>query len=151
VPHHLSVLTNSRCRRGRGGTHLHADCGPVARPWHAGPTAAREADCAVFASQVWAQSVDETDLARDPALAPEGNGLGCADLPVGAAPAWWTSEILAGAALISLASIVDGDTIRVLRNDIEEPVRLILIDTPETHDPNDLPECSGSAASSYLR
>jgi endonuclease YncB( thermonuclease family) len=29
-------------------------------------------------------------------------------------------------------------------------VRLILIDTPETHDPNNLPECYGAEATAFL-
>jgi hypothetical protein len=33
---------------------------------------------------------------------------------------------------------------------VEEPVRLILIDTPETNDPNTPPECYGQEATDYL-
>jgi micrococcal nuclease len=51
---------------------------------------------------------------------------------------------------VQLASVTDGDTIRVNVDGIEEPVRLILIDTPETHDPNDPPECFGQEATAYL-
>jgi len=46
--------------------------------------------------------------------------------------------------------VTDGDTIHVNVGGVEEPVRLILIDTPETHDPNNPPECYGQEATAYL-
>ena len=56
----------------------------------------------------------------------------------------------AGAEPAQLVSVTDGDTIRVNVGGIEESVRLILIDTPETHDPDDPPECYGQEATAYL-
>jgi micrococcal nuclease len=49
-----------------------------------------------------------------------------------------------------LVEVTDGDTIRVDVDGREEPVRLILIDAPETRDPNNSPECFGQEATTYL-
>ena len=111
---------------------------------------AQAADCTGYDSQIWAQSVFATDPTQYATLDPDGNGLACEELQPGAAPAWWTDEIPAGAEPAQLASVVDGDTIRVNMGGIEEPVRLILIDTPETSDPNKPPECYGQEATAYL-
>jgi micrococcal nuclease len=114
------------------------------------PITAQSTDCASYDSQIWAQSVYESDPTRYAALDPDGNGLACEELQPGAAPTWWTDEIPAGAEPATLASVTDGDTIRVTMGGIEEPVRLILIDTPETNDPNNPPECYGQEATAYL-
>ncbi len=45
----------------------------------------------------------------------------------------------------------DGDTITVDMNDSEETVRLIGVDTPETHDPRKSVQCFGKAASDFTR
>lgn len=44
-------------------------------------------------------------------------------------------------------SVTDGDTIRVTASGTDERVRLIGIDTPETHDPRTVVECFGREAS----
>ena len=54
----------------------------------------------------------------------------------------------AGAATVT--RVVDGDTIRVRIQGAEERVRLIGIDTPETHGPGGLRECFGTEASGRL-
>ena len=54
-----------------------------------------------------------------------------------------------GRSLEGRAQVTDGDTIRVTVDGRTEPVRLILIDTPETHDPNDPPECFGQQATAF--
>jgi hypothetical protein len=114
------------------------------------PTAAQATDCAGYDSQVWAQSVFETDPATYAALDPDGNGVACEDLTPGAAPALWTNAVPAQAVPVTLASVTDGDTIRVLINGHNEPARLILIDTPETNDPNNPVECFGQDATAFL-
>ena len=114
------------------------------------PASAQAVDCTGYDSQIWAQSVFETDPTRYAALDPDGNGLACEELQPGAAPAWWTETVPVGAEPAQLASVIDGDTIRVNLGGVEEPVRLILIDTPETHDPDDPPECYGQEATTYL-
>jgi micrococcal nuclease len=111
---------------------------------------AQATDCTGYDSQIWAQSVFETDPTRYALLDPDGDGLACEELPPGAAPAWWTDEIPAGAEPATLVDVSDGDTIRVSLNGQTSPVRLILIDTPETHDPDDPPECYGQEATAYL-
>jgi hypothetical protein len=103
--------------------------------------------CTNYDSQVWAQSVYETDPTRYAALDLDGDGLACEALPHGVAPARWTNEVPRGAAPAALISVSDGDTIHVDIGGREETVRLILIDTPETHDPNYPPECYGAEAS----
>ena len=106
--------------------------------------------CANYDAQVWAQSVYETDPTRYAVLDPDGNGLACEELPHGVAPALWTNEVPRGAEPASLISVSDGDTIRVDVGGQVETLRLILIDTPETHDPNNPPECYGAEATAFL-
>lgn len=111
---------------------------------------AQATTCTSYDSQIWAQSVYETDPAAYAALDPDGNGLACEELSPGAAPAWWTTDVPTSAEPVQLASVTDGDTIRVFLNGANEPVRLILIDTPETSDPTNPPECYGQEATAYL-
>lgn len=110
---------------------------------------AAQAACAGYDSQVWAQSVFDTDPTRYAALDPDGNGLACEELPPGAAPALWTDAVPADAEPATLAGVTDGDTIRAIVGGVEEPVRLILVDTPETRDPDDPPECYGAEATAF--
>ncbi|MDO8390717.1 MAG: thermonuclease family protein [Actinomycetota bacterium] len=49
----------------------------------------------------------------------------------------------------TLDRVVDGDTIDVIVDGVEERVRLIGIDTPETKKPNSPVECFGPEASAY--
>ena len=117
---------------------------------HPSLAAGQAIDCADFDSQIWAQSVYEEDPAVYAALDPDGNGVACEELPPGAAPAWWTSQIPPGSQPVTLIEVTDGDTIRVNVEGRDEPVRLILIDAPETRDPNNPPECFGQEATAYL-
>jgi micrococcal nuclease len=114
------------------------------------PVTAQSGGCALFDSQIWAQSVYESDPVANAALDPDGNGRACEELSPGAAPALWTDTIPAGAESVTLASVTDGDTIHAIINGQNEAVRLILIDSPETHDPNNPPECYGEEATAYL-
>ena len=70
-------------------------------------------------------------------------GSACAEDPVRAPDG-------AGAGTARVTRVVDGDTIRVTLGGTEEPVRLIGIDTPETHGRGGLRECFGSEASRRL-
>jgi micrococcal nuclease len=106
--------------------------------------------CADLDSQIWAQSVFESDPTRFAMLDPDGNGIACDELSAGAAPALWTDVVPENAEPAELVRVTDGDTINVQFKGQTEPVRLILIDTPETHDPNDPPECYGQEATDYL-
>lgn len=106
--------------------------------------------CTSYDSQIWAQSLFESDPSRYAALDPDGNGLACEELPLGAAPALWTNKIPPGAAPAALISVSDGDTIRVDVGGQVETLRLILIDTPETRDPNNPPEFYGAEATAFL-
>lgn len=106
--------------------------------------------CADVDSQIWAQSVYEADPGRYAALDPDSNGIACDGLPAGAAPALWTERVPDNAEPAQLVSVTDGDTIKARVGGVVDPVRLILIDTPETHDPNNPPECYGQQATDYL-
>ncbi|MCA9329121.1 thermonuclease family protein [Candidatus Saccharibacteria bacterium] len=53
--------------------------------------------------------------------------------------------------LYTVVNFVDGDTIAVDMDGVTEKVRLIGVDTPETHDPRKTVQCFGQAASSYTR
>ena len=112
---------------------------------------AQVADCSSFDSQIWAQSVYDTNPTQYAALDPDGNGLACEQYVPGAAPAWWTHAIPADAVPAQFVSVTDGDTIRVNVDGRTEPVRLILIDTPETHAPHRAPECYGQDATAFAQ
>ncbi|MGQ0521693.1 MAG: thermonuclease family protein [Actinomycetota bacterium] len=60
-------------------------------------------------------------------------------------------EAPAGAGRAEVTRVVDGDTIRVRLDGTEERVRLIGIDTPETHGRGGLRECFGEEASRHLK
>lgn len=53
--------------------------------------------------------------------------------------------------LYTVARFVDGDTIVVDMNGKDESVRMIGVDTPETHKPNTPVQCYGPAASAYTK
>ncbi len=53
--------------------------------------------------------------------------------------------------LYSIAHFVDGDTIAVNMNGTEETIRMIGVDTPETHKPNTPVQCYGEEAASYTK
>jgi micrococcal nuclease len=50
-----------------------------------------------------------------------------------------------------LLRVVDGDTVRVRTHGHDQPVRLIGIDTPETHRPGRSVECGGPQATAHLK
>ncbi|HKG28547.1 MAG TPA: hypothetical protein VKB01_05385, partial [Thermomicrobiales bacterium] len=52
---------------------------------HEPHAAGQPVDCHGYDSQIWAQSVYETDPAGYAALDPDGNGRACEELPSGAA------------------------------------------------------------------
>lgn len=53
--------------------------------------------------------------------------------------------------LYEVTRFTDGDTITVNMNGVQEKVRMIGIDTPETHKPNSPVQCYGPAASAYTK
>ncbi|HUY85105.1 MAG TPA: thermonuclease family protein [Candidatus Dormibacteraeota bacterium] len=53
--------------------------------------------------------------------------------------------------LYSVAYFVDGDTIAVNMNGHEEKVRLVGVDTPETHKPNTPVQCYGPQAAAFTK
>jgi micrococcal nuclease len=53
--------------------------------------------------------------------------------------------------LYAVDHFIDGDTIAVRMNDKSETVRMIGIDTPETHKPNSPVQCYGPAAAAFTK
>jgi micrococcal nuclease len=51
----------------------------------------------------------------------------------------------------SVKQFIDGDTIEVDMNGTKEKVRLIGVDTPETHDPRKQVQCFGVAAAAFTK
>lgn len=51
--------------------------------------------------------------------------------------------------LYQVTQVFDGDTIAVNMNGKQEKIRLIGVDTPETHDPRKVVQCFGMAASNF--
>ena len=122
----------------------------VALTVHRPPIAGQPLDCGGFDSQIWAQSVYETDPAGYAALDPDGNGLACEELPSGAAPALWTSR----SSIRKPAGHVDrghgrrhhpGRRRRPGRAGAAHPHR-----RAGDQRPNSPPECFGQEATTYL-
>lgn len=53
--------------------------------------------------------------------------------------------------LYSIDHFIDGDTIAVKMQDKTETIRMIGVDTPETHKPNTPVQCYGPAAAAYTK
>lgn len=53
--------------------------------------------------------------------------------------------------LYSVTRFVDGDTITIDMNGTKETIRMIGVDTPETHKPNTAVQCYGPAASAFTK
>lgn len=53
--------------------------------------------------------------------------------------------------LYSIDHFIDGDTVAVKMGDTTESVRMIGVDTPETHKPNSPVQCYGPAAAAYTK
>lgn len=53
--------------------------------------------------------------------------------------------------LYKVVRFSDGDTITVDMNGTDETIRMIGVDTPETHDPDTPVQCYGAAASAYTK
>jgi micrococcal nuclease len=53
--------------------------------------------------------------------------------------------------LATVVEVVDGDTVVVELQDRQETLRLIGVDTPETVDPDQPPECFGAEASAHTK
>jgi micrococcal nuclease len=63
---------------------------------------------------------------------------------------WWLGHSRRTvSAEYAVVSVTDGDTIEVARGDTTETVRLLGIDTPETHHPTEPVECFGPEAAAY--
>ena len=53
--------------------------------------------------------------------------------------------------LYTVSRFVDGDTVVVKMNGSEQKIRMIGVDTPETHKPNTPVQCYGPAAAAYTK
>jgi micrococcal nuclease len=64
---------------------------------------------------------------------------------------WWLgTQRRAATALYTVVAVTDGDTIEVVGPDGErDRVRLLGVDTPETHHPTEPVECFGTEATAY--
>ncbi len=60
-----------------------------------------------------------------------------------------TQKVPAGSYVVT--EFIDGDTIAVNMNGKQEKIRMIGVDTPETHDPRKAVECFGQAAAAYTK
>ncbi len=80
-------------------------------------------------------------------------GMPLAGIPAftNATPATSSQPIPIDAIVATVVGVADGDTIRVELDGLEESVRLILIDTPETRDPRRPVECFGREATARIK
>lgn len=53
--------------------------------------------------------------------------------------------------LYKVLEVYDGDTVAISMNGVREKIRMIGVDTPETHDPRKEVQCFGKAASEFTR
>ena len=106
--------------------------------------------CALYDTQVWAQSIFDTDPEQHTALDPDRDGLACEELVPGAVPALWTDEVPASAILVELGGVIDGDTIDVFLGDELESVRLVGVDARESGGPYQDVECFGPEGAQFL-
>ncbi len=113
------------------------------------PVQAQGISCADIGVYEYAQSLFDADPAVWAALDPDGDGVACPELPNGVAPALWTDAVPSDATPATVLRVVDGDTIEAEVGGVVERVRLILVDTPETKDPNNPVECYGAEATSF--
>ncbi len=138
-------------RRSIGGLTL---LGAGAMLLLAAPARAVDYNCSDFANQAEAQ---EHLLTGDPYhLDGDGDGIACESLPcpcaevAGSGPAAPAPPVPAGNRLrAQVLRAVDGDTlkVRVLATGARIYVRLVGIDSPETHRPGTPVECGGRSAS----
>src|SRR5262245_45280563 len=71
-------------------------------------------------------------------------------LVVASALGWWFGDQRRGAdALYRVARVLDGDTVVLRRGDSTETIRLLGVDTPETHHPTKPVQCFGPEASDF--
>lgn len=126
-------------------------------PASAGDPDRRDMDCSDFANQAAAQSYFDSNGGSPTnnfdSLDGDGDGVVCEASPCpcaapggGGDPGPVDPAPPAGG--IRVVSVTDGDTIRVSLGGVEEPVRLLGIDTPEVHPAG---ECAGAQASASLR
>ena len=63
---------------------------------------------------------------------------------------WWSGEQRRAAHQeYQVVRVIDGDTIIVQRNGVRETIRILGVNTPETHDPRKPVECFGPEASAF--
>jgi micrococcal nuclease len=66
-------------------------------------------------------------------------------------PEIFTPEAEVPAGMYRVVSIEDGDTLTVDMNGVEERIRFIGVDTPETKDPRKVVQCFGHAATKFTK
>jgi micrococcal nuclease len=64
---------------------------------------------------------------------------------------WFGDQRRAADAPYRVVDVFDGDTIVVARGDVRDTVRILGVDTPETHHPAKPVQCYGPEASAYTR
>lgn len=73
-------------------------------------------------------------------------------LVAGSLAGWWAgTEHRSATDPWTVAEVVDGDTIVVTRGDEHDVIRLLGVDTPETHHPTKGVQCFGPEAARYTR
>lgn len=78
------------------------------------------------------------------------SGFDCPELPTLAQAGFVRPATPAHAKRGRVREIVDGDTIKVSFGDTLDTVRIININTPETHAPNEPKQCYGDEAAAYI-
>ncbi|WP_336639439.1 thermonuclease family protein [Micrococcus luteus] len=116
-----------------------------------GVTPASDADTSASGSTMPITSTPSVDAAATSRAARAAEGSRTAEGSRSAEPAAPAAPADVEGDVVTVESISDGDTLRVTLGEVSTRVRLLNIDTPETHHPSKPVECMGPEATAALK
>lgn len=116
-----------------------------------GVTPASDADTSASVSTMPITSTPSVDAAATSRAARAAEGSRTAEGSRSAEPAAPAAPADVEGDVVTVESISDGDTLRVTLGEVSTRVRLLNIDTPETHHPSKPVECMGPEATAALK
>ena len=116
-----------------------------------GVTPASDADTSASGSTMPITSTPSVDAAATSRAAHAAEGSRAAEASRSAGPTAPAAPADVEGDVVTVESISDGDTLRVTLGEVSTRVRLLNIDTPETHHPSKPVECMGLEATAALK
>ena len=116
-----------------------------------GVTPASDADTSASGSTMPITSTPSVDAAATSRAAHAAEGSRAAEASRSAGPTAPAAPADVEGDVVTVESISDGDTLRVTLGEVSTRVRLLNIDTPETHHPSKPVECMGPEATAALK